>query len=61
MPPIRFGMKYTVLKRFVPFMLRVSSSATVSANRFITSVDTTVKRTVSQNDCENSGSATAFT
>ena len=45
-PPIRFGIKNTVRKMFVPFSSRVSKSARPSAITLITTIETTAYETV---------------
>ena len=51
MPPIRFGMKNTVRKAFVPRIARVRISATARPPTLITIVVTTTKAQLYQNAC----------
>ena len=61
MPPIRFGMKNTVRKAFVPRMARVSISATPRPPMLIVRVLTTTKAQLYQNECVNVVSFKALT
>ena len=47
-PPIRFGIKNTVLNMLVPLMPLVSNIATAKASTLIVITDTTVKSEVYQ-------------
>ena len=60
MPPIRFGMKNTVRKAFVPRMAFVSISATARPPTFMAIVLTTTKAQLYQNAWVKVLSAKAF-
>ena len=55
-PPIRFGIKNTVLNTLVPLKPFVKSSATVKARTLIRITDTTVKSAVYHNAWTKEGS-----
>ena len=50
MPPMRFGMKNTVRKRFEPRMLFVRKYATVNASTLMKTTDTKANSAVYQNE-----------
>ena len=60
MPPMRFGMKNTVRKAFVPRMAFVSMSATARPPTFMARVLTATKAQLYQNACVKVLSAKAF-
>ena len=49
-PPIRFGIKKTVLKILVPFNFCVRSSARPNASTLISKIDTIANNTVNLNE-----------
>lgn len=51
-PPIKFGIKNTVRKRFVPLRVPVNSKASIKAMTLMVITDTTVNFTVNHKDCK---------
>ena len=59
-PPIRLGMKNTVLKMFEPLIPWVKRYAIINANKLINNNDTAAYRPVYQNACTNVASLNAL-